>query len=159
MKTNLTIHAVEMKTQKNGKPYTSFTTSSGKMSVFDAKVADCIKPHVGKTIECEVTQNGNFSNITGFYAVTDVQPTPHTPAHQNEVMNVGVEEHVTQPRMSMDEARRAKDAMMLTSYAKDIFCRIYDSTATTATFAMTMEMAIQLTQQARDAFASGDLRA
>ena len=77
MKQKIEILNFEDKTAKSGKPYTTFTTDDGVMSVFEAEVIQQLKQIQGKVlVEVAESADGQFKNIRKIYNENLVLETP-----------------------------------------------------------------------------------
>ena len=130
MKKNLEIKGHEDKTSKSGKDYTRFDTSEGWMSCWDKELAKDIKESEGQTLECEVTEKDNYKNITDCYGLGD--KNAESEAEKIEVVD-------------------DKYSAMYVSYAKDIFCAMYNIDTKENAVGL-MNTAIDLVKKARKEF-------
>lgn len=139
MKIKVTILEHENKTGQSGTDYTRFkleyTDGTTKwMSDFDEDRIKKLKEHKGKFVELEVEEvenkdpkKANYWNIRDFHGLVD-------------------DDSEDEPE---DKAEKPKNGLvtMYTSYAKDIFNRIYDENVSAKD---TMKLAVELVEQARD---------
>lgn len=104
MEQKIEIHSIKIKTsEKSGKDFFSVDTSEGFINVFDIKLAEQLKQYVGKEVNVELEQNGKFTNLK---AIKEL------PKDQTRL--------IPKKEISYTENREAKDAIFLTSYAKDL---------------------------------------
>ena len=129
MKKNLEILDFEDKKTQAGKRYTRFKTSEGWMSCFDTKSCDALKNLEGKKASVEIVDSGEFKNLKKCYGEADEQ--------DDDAGEVEVEK---------PQAKSNGHATMYTSYAKDIFIAGQNQEG------FTMDMAIKLVKQAKEAF-------
>ena len=139
MKTNIEIKSFEEKKKKDGSNYLRVETSSGWASVFDNELAETIKNSVGKVLSVELTEKGNFKNITKLYGEgkgTAPTETPTTPT-------------TTMPQANSD----GKHTTMYVSYAKDLWiCMQETKMCPEISEKAQMQIAIDLINHAREAF-------
>lgn len=105
---NLEIQEVEDKKTQGGKAYCRFKTSEGWMSSFNSKTNKKLKELVGESVDVEVVQKGDFSNIKKLASP--------------EAKNVKEEKAGTKEN-SKTEGKYGKKEMYV-SYAKDCFCAL-----------------------------------
>ena len=141
MKKNLLIEDYEDKKTKDNKRYVRFKTSDGWMSCFDSVSNDALKAFEGKTACVEVTTSGDFSNIKKCYGVAE---------EISEVAQEEVKAEVFKPGAKVGLAPN-KSTTMYVSYAKDIFCEIYQE-GNGISHDTVMGEAIKLVKQAKEAF-------
>jgi|SaaInlV_200m_DNA_3_1039701.scaffolds.fasta_scaffold23389_2 hypothetical protein len=134
----LLVEALEDKSTKTGKAYTRFKTSEGWMSCFDFNTIKELKKLIGQNVNLQLTQSGEFHNITGVNGVAQVSQTA------GEVK--------AEPRSVVPNNSRITP--MFVSYAKDIFCEFVKVKAPNDATQMTqlMEECIAIVNQARTAF-------
>ena len=167
MKKNLEILEVEPKLKKDESKYWRFCTNEGWMNVFDSVVADKLKEFIGKrdNMACvEMTEKPGtnfkgepivFKNITKCYGeAEELLEAKRQVEELRELIPRDKQPEVVRPgeRNVMGgevQGLPNKTATMYTSYAKDIFCEIYDDNK--PVFEQ-MQEAIELVKQAREAF-------
>ncbi len=150
MKKNLEIIESENKATNAMKPYVRFKTSEGWMSCFDLKECEKLKGYIGKiacveVAESKVMRNGEeviFHNIKKCYG--------------NEDVNIDVEKPIAAKVTITQQNVVPKNASMYVSYAKDVFCQIWEKRNTKENdpyaFKEVMNVAINLIKQAKEAF-------
>ena len=124
----LQVETIVQKTAKNKNPFWVLTTSNGDMTCWNKEVVDEIKKTLGNDIEVEVEREGKYTNIVKF-------------CRSDEVKTEKVE----------NKPKQNGNAMMLTSYAKDIFIAMV-TTEERESMTDTMRFAVELVKQARDSF-------
>ena len=164
MKKNLEILEVEPKLKKDESKYWRFKTSEGWMNVFDYVVADALKESMNEVMCVEMTEKPGtnfkgepivFKNITKCYGeAEELLEAKRQVEELRELIPRDKQPEVVRPgeRNVMGgevQGLPNKTATMYTSYAKDIFCEIYDDNK--PVFEQ-MQEAIQLVKQAREAF-------
>ena len=132
----LQVETIVQKTAKNKNPFWVLTTSNGDMTCWNKEVVDEIKKTLGNDIEVEVEREGKYTNIVKF-------------CRSDEVKTEKVE----------NKPKQNGNAMMLTSYAKDIFCTMLNCLTheqndemTTGKLETAMIQAIKLVKQAQNEF-------
>lgn len=108
----VTLKSIETKTTKANKPMWTAITSAGKMSIFDAAIANNLFTMVNKNIIVDVETKNSFRNIVGFIGESSVAPIPIPTA---AAIPMGKTGESFNPRGS-----RTSTATMLIAYAKDL---------------------------------------
>jgi inhibitor of KinA sporulation pathway (predicted exonuclease) len=142
-KVKIKINDFEDKKSSAGVRYTLFDTSQGKMSCWDEDLIKSLKKEIGKSVNVDTTEKGDFVNIRALYKdVIEVE---------EEKVGIGKTEA---PTMFKD-----KHASMYVSYAKDIFLALMPvvaeemkNTKSAIAYDLIMSKAIELVKQARKEF-------
>ncbi len=160
MKKNLEIIEIEPKLTKDEKKYWRIKTSEGWMPCFNAVCIEAIKKLEGN-IACLELKENNYTNKNGeeikghridkcYGEAQDKEETDWREDEKPEVVKPGAI-----PQGTIKVTNGNNHATMYTSYAKDIFCEIYDGTKVTeeiVDYDLLMKAAIELVKQAREAF-------
>lgn len=133
MKKDVKILSFETKQKKDGTDYLRVETSGGWTSVFDSDLGQAIQNSVGKTLNVEWTEKGNFKNITKLYGESPQLVTEEV-------------------KQSISDTDRSKAQSVYTSYAKDVFIALLERTPNDITEDNVMTEAVKLVIQAREAF-------
>jgi len=132
-----TIKGMQEKESKAGRLYKSFQTDEGNMTCFEDDVVKELQKHVGKRVKIEISENKGFKNIKKFLG---------------EITEEKVE--ADKPN-SFEEARKAKDICVYTSYAKDLFIACISKRTESlkeGEAKQIMTSCIELVKQAKEAF-------
>ena len=161
MKKNLEILDYEDKKTNAGKRYVRFKTSEGWMSCFDIVACEALKKFENKVACVEVMDSGEFKNIKKCYGeaeeglkyfveeVKDEKPEVVKIGNGSEIHNVKGEK--LKAFGGMKPIYPNNHTTMYTSYAKDIFCEIWEKGGQTPSEDI-MDIAIELVKQAKEAF-------
>lgn len=149
-KINLKIEKHEDKTSQAGKDYTRFLTNEGWMTVFNKEVIESLKKNKGKyvcvSIATSTGQSGNeFRNIRQFHGLAE-EGNGSFEVHPMVVKPEDYKSLISKPN---------GNGSMYASYAKDIFCTVYDNLSPEAKnldYEEMMKKAIELVKQAKKAF-------
>ena len=145
MKKNLEINDFEDKKTTKGKRYTRFNTSEGWMSCFDSIACEELKKLESKSADVEVIESPNanrpdqpFMNISKCYGESDKVVTERPG-------------EVVPQETKVKESRLPNHKTMYVSYAKDIFCVLYQKEAEEHPEVL-MKICTNLVKQAKEAF-------
>lgn len=141
-----TLKGISEETSKAGRKYYKVQTDEGSMTMFDKPIIEEMMKHVGKRVRLEYAEKDNFKNLKKFLG--EVGEEKVIAAKIQKAFDEGKD--IIEPGFT--EARKLKEQSIYTSYAKDIFLALHktDSTGEQATY--TMDIAIKLVKQAREAF-------
>ncbi len=151
MKKNLEILEIEPKLTKDEKKYWRIKTSEGWMSCFDSIASGKLKDFIGKTACVEVAQSGDFQNIKKCYGEEDYSTKGEVRDEKPEVVRPGDHSNFQEDTYNKPKNNHAT---MYTSYAKDIFCALTQTSGSPEeiTAEALMDKAIKLVKQAKEAF-------
>lgn len=147
MKKVLEIQEFEDKKTNSGKSYVRFKTSEGWMSCFDTKSCDELKRNNQRSVNVEVIQQGEFTNIKKFLG----------PASES---SEEVDAEVEKPGTSAPVEKKLNGKKeMYVSYAKDCFCAMctrisqseFDNMEEEQRLAL-MDLAVKAVKKAESAF-------
>ena len=147
MKKNLEIMDYENKSTAAMKPYVRFQTSEGWMSCFNLKECEKLKKYKGKTACVEVTESivnegkddeRKFHNIQKCYG-------------EENISEVNKDEAEVETQR-IPERHKNNSATMYASYAKDIFCVMWEKGFDRKDAGNIMNDATTLVKQAKEAF-------
>ena len=137
METTIQIKAIEEKVSTAGKPYFLITTDQGVISCWDAVMALALKASIGKSLNCDIIEKGQFKNIKKIL--------PHF-----EPQRVGTEQNAEVVKRYVDNfaaARMVKNQSYFISYAKDVFCALVAVKLPTESYADVVKQSVEIVQQ------------
>ena len=132
METTIRIDAIQEKVSTAGKPYFLITTDKGIISCWDAVMATALKASIGKSVNAEIAEKGQFKNIKKI--LPDMQP-----------QRVGTEANAEVVKRYVDNfaaARLVKNQSYFISYAKDVFCALVAIKLPTESYADVVEQSV-----------------
>ena len=137
METTITINAIQEKVSTAGKPYYLITTDKGIISCWDAVMANVLKASMGKVVNAEIAEKGQFKNIKKIL-----------PEFQTQ--RVGTEQNAQVVQKYVDNfaaARAVKNQSYFISYAKDVFCALVAIKLPTESYSDVVKQSVGIVQE------------
>lgn len=141
--TTFITNQINAKASKAGKTYWEVETNQGKATCFDYPIVQELEKHIGKPIsayDLETNEKG-FINIR-----------PAKGAKTHPVIAQLQAAPIAQPAPQFEEARKAKDVSIYTSYAKDLFIKLTEHAGENAKAESVMKICVDLIKQAKTSF-------